>query len=84
VWEQEEIRSTNVVDNDTARRNSGKNEREEERDLRIKKGNKQDRKFNAVHPQAVYFSTVNSWDPSCTKSNLNLFYGRGLMMAPRS
>jgi hypothetical protein len=50
VWEQEEIRNTNVVDNDTARRNSKKNEREEERDLRIKKGNKRDMKFNAVHP----------------------------------
>lgn len=44
MWEQEEMRSTNVVDDDTARRNSGKKQREEERDVRIKKGNKQDRK----------------------------------------
>jgi hypothetical protein len=28
-----------------------------------------------------YFSTVNSWDPNCTKSNMDLFYGRGLMVA---
>ena len=33
---------------------------------------------------SIYFSTVSSWDPSCTKSNLDLIYGRGLMMAPRS
>ena len=32
----------------------------------------------------ICFSAVNSWDPNCTKSNLDLFYSRGLMMAPRS